>query len=97
MKQLTNTTITLNVSKWDEYNHNYKTDDFVYDFGEPKTIEALIIDAKYLISEHTYGIARLYCGKYQIGAVTKKECEINGYLTDFGKKLFGKNTWEELI
>ena len=91
MKQLTNTRLTLNVSTWDEYNHYYQTDDFVYSFDEPKTIDVLIIDARCLISEYTYGIARLYWGKYQIGTVTKNGCDINEYLTSFGKKLFGKN------
>lgn len=91
MKQLTNTRFTLNVSTWDEYNHDYKTDDFVYDFDEPKNIDVLIIDAKCLISKYTYGIARLYWGKYKIGAVVKKGFDIDEYLTSFGKKLCGNS------
>ena len=91
MKRLTNTRITFNVSTWDEYNYDYQTDDFIYKFDESKTIDALIIDANAVLSQYTYGIARLYWGKYQIATVVKKGCDIDEYLTDFGKKLYGKN------
>ena len=91
MKKLTNTRITFNVSTWDEYNHDYQTDDFVYSFSEPKTIKELTAEAYNTISEYTYGIARIYWGKYQIGTTTKKGCDIDEYLTAFGKKLSGKN------
>lgn len=91
MKRLTNTKIVCQTSTWDEWSHCYNTDDFASSYSESKTIDELFSDAQNALSGCTYGIARIYYGKYQIGTITKKDFEgINEYLTNFGKKLSGR-------
>lgn len=90
MKKLTNTKITFNVSLCDDFNH-WTDDDFIHFHDEPVSICKLINEAHNKLSEYTYGIARIYYGKYQIGTITNNGDNITEYLTDFGKKLSGKS------
>ena len=90
MKRLTNTKIVYQTSTWSEWEHCYHTDDYASSYSESKTMDELFSDAQSTLSECTYGIARIFYGKYQIGTVTKR-CftDVTTYYTNFGKKLSG--------
>lgn len=90
MKKLQNVKITFNVSLNDYFNH-WVDYDFIQYYNEPTTIYKLINLAHNKLSEYTYGIARLYWNNYQIGTITNNGDEIKEFLTDFGKKLYGKS------
>ena len=88
MKHLMNTRIEYNTSTYNEWAHSYNTDDYVNTYSGSKTISELFTEAENTLSECTYGIARIFYGKYQIGTVTKKSyADVNIYYTNFGKKL----------
>ena len=90
MKKLTGVKITFNVSKCDYFNH-WVDYDFIQYYDEPITIHKLVKLAHNKLSEYTYGIARVYWGVDQIASITNNGDDIKEYLTDFGKKLSGKN------
>lgn len=90
MKHLMNTRIEYHTSTYNEWAHCYSTDDYVNTYSGSKTISELFTEAQNTLSECTYGIARIYYGKYQIGTVTKKNyADVNIFYTDFGKRLSG--------
>lgn len=88
MKHLTNTRIEYNTSTFNEWAHCYNTDDYVNSYSSEKTISELFTEAENTLRSCTYGIARIYYGKYQIGTVTKKNyADVNIFYTNFGKQL----------
>lgn len=91
MKKLTGVKITFNVRTCDYFNH-WVDYDFIQYYDEPITICKLVNLAHNKLSEYTYGIARVYWGVYQIASITNNGDVIKEFLTDFGKKLSGKNT-----
>lgn len=85
MKKLNKVRIEYHTSKYYEY-EGYRTSDWIESYSDV-TLRELFDYAYSEIECSTFGIARIYDGKYQLGTVTKGKNGMNTFYTNYGKKL----------
>lgn len=88
MKKLKDATIEYHTSTYCECG-DYITNDWIDKYDDDVTISVLFDDAYSEIEQSTFGIARIYQGKYQLGTVTKGNDGMNTFYTNYGRKLNG--------
>lgn len=85
MKKLNNARVEYHTSTYYDFS-GYKTSDWIDEYSNV-TLRELFDYAYNEIECSTFGIARIYDGKYQLGTVTKGKDGMSVFYTNYGKKL----------